>query len=433
MAPPPVKRFFCLRLRCAFVFFLTAATAPATVFHLTPEGAGKKDGTGWADAAEQRTLGALVNDRMQPGDELLVGSGTYAHVPVVFSKGGAPGLPKVITGVDRGQGLPVLAGEWSSAAPDKGGTAIKLGTGVSHLTMTGLRLRGWVCGVSAETSAAARAHLIFQDVDMEQCRHGFFLADCDDLRLEGCALKRYTKHAFRFAQGCDRVTIRQCTADCSEGDAEWERKTELFPFGFIINNTGAPNTAFLLEDCLACNNMMPLQTTKYKNGDGFVVEENAVEVALVRCRALRNQDGGFDVKAKGTRFTDCVASGNGRGFRIWTTATLTNCFAGWGTTGLWCNGGPVTARRCTFHALTESAILTDDGAGEPVTLHEGLISACKEAQRHTARGKVMLTGTLETTAAEAQYPAPDPKWDGLGEAMNSRAHPDKGYRAPIPP
>ncbi|HWB05565.1 MAG TPA: right-handed parallel beta-helix repeat-containing protein [Verrucomicrobiales bacterium] len=404
---------------------LLPMVAGAVQFYVTPEGAGRKDGSGWKNAAGAKALETLVNERMQPGDELLLGGGTYKDAALRITKGGAANMPKTITGVDRGGGLPALAGEWSENEPEKGATAVRIGAGVSHVTISGLRLSGWVYGVTAEASAEPRTHLSFRNVDMERFRYGFFLADCDDLLLEGCDLKRYTKHAFRFPGGCDRATLRQCTADCSEGDGEWEKKTELLPFGFLINNTGRPNTSFVFEDCAAQNNLMPLQTAKYKNGDGFVVEENAAEVTFVRCRALRNQDGGFDVKVRGASFTGCVALDNGRGFRVWKNGTLENCFAGRGASGLWCNGGPVTARRCTFHALKDAAVLMDDNAVFPVTLEDCIVSECGEIHRSTGKGRAVLKNCV--TEEDPKYAAPNPAWTGTGGAMDSRAFPDKGY------
>jgi len=261
-------------------------------------------------------------------------------------------------------------------------------------------------------------------------RHGYYLSDCDDLRLSGCDLKRYSKHGFRFDQGCDRVTVEKCTADCSEGDAEWEKKTELFPFGFNVNDGGEPNTALAFTDCLARNNLMPLQTTHYKNGDGFVMESNTAGVTLVRCRSIRNQDGGFDLKVHDVKLEGCVSIGNSRNYRIWTTATLTNCFSGFAGTGLWCNGGPITVDHCTFHALKIAAIMTDDHATAPVTLRDCLISASPPT-RKTARGEIVLGNTTIADEGDPKkdpaYVHPDPNWDGLGDAMNSRTFP--GYHA----
>jgi len=281
------------------------------------------DGGSWEHALDQEALGRVVNEMMKPGDRLLLGGGTYNDAVLVIFKGGSPGLPKSIVGVDRGEGLPVFSGRWSYESRTQGATALRIESGVAHVIIEGLRIKGYVTGVQAAAvkGGAPRSHLVFSDVDIEQMRHGFYLAGCDDLQIKGCELKRYSKHAFRFDQGCDRVTIQQCAADCSEDDAGWEKMTELFPFGFLVNDGGAPNTAFLFEDCLSSNNLMPLQTTSYKNGDGFVVEENASDVAFVRCRALRNQDGGFDLKVRDVHLTGGVAIGNSRGYRVWNTGT----------------------------------------------------------------------------------------------------------------
>ncbi len=427
--------FVMTRLRaavCAVVLVLGVPVLGARDFHMTVEGAGSRDGRGWENALAGDRLQTVFDETIQPGDRLLLGGGTYPSMAWVISSGGAAGRPKELLGVDRGAGLPLFAGNWSVENPSRGATAIRIAPGVSHISLQGIRLRGYVYGVHAPASPeAGRSNLRFGDVGMEQLRHGFYLADCDDVQFRACLLKRYTKHGFRFEQGCDRVTLQQCVADCSEGDTAWETRTELFPFGYLVNGGGSPNTEFFFEDCVARNHLMPLQTTKYPNGDGFVVEANAAGVQFVRCRALRNQDGGFDLKVPEVRLTDCVAAGNFRGFRIWSTGTLENCLAGWGTVGLWNNGGPVTATRCTFHELKDAAVLTDDKASQEVTLTNCLISAAAKAHRKTAQGNVVLRETVTSPGAgDAGYPRAEAAWDGLGNAMDSTAHPGKGYRSP---
>lgn len=423
-------------LRTAFLILLATVGVRAADFHVTPSGAGKKDGSSWANALEPAAMQRVFNETMQPGDRLLLAGGEYKDASFSIAFGGVDGKPKAIVGVDRGAGLPVFSSTWAVTAPTKGKTAIAIAPGATHVVLQHLRIKGYVFGVLAPPvkQGAARSHLVFDDVDMEQFRHGFYLSDCDDLRLSGCDLKRYSKHAFRFDQGCDRATLQRCTADCSEGDAEWEKHTEALPFGFTVTDGGAPNTEFAFEDCLSRNNLMPLQKGRYKNGDGFVVEGNTTGVSFLRCRAIRNQDGGFDLKVRDVKLTDCLAIGNSRGFRIWTTGTLINCFAGWGKSGLWCNGGPLTVNRCTFHAQ-QIAVLTDDKAQEPVTLNDCLISvpAGGKAIGQTARGTTTTNATIITgtsgTAQDPEFPKPDPAWDGVGDAMNSRTYPEKGYRS----
>lgn len=424
-------------LRVLAFSILVTGFACAADFHVTPGGSGKRDGASWENAFDQGRLGAVVNEVMQPGDRLLLGGGVYQDVELTITAGGVEGRPKIILGVEDGAGLPVFSAAWSVERPSKGRTAIRMAPGVSHLVIRNLRIQGYSFGIQAPAAqeAGARSHLAFEDVDIEQFRYGFYLADCDDLRLTGCDLKRYTKHGFRFDQGCDRVTVQQCTADCSEGDEAWEKKTEALPFGFVVTDSGAPNTAFVFEDCLARNHMMPLQTGRYKNGDGFVVEGNSADVAFVRCRALRNQDGGFDLKVRDVRLTGCVAVGNKRAYRIWTTGVLTNCLAGWSSgSGLWCNGGPVVASRCTFHAARGPAVMTDDRATQPITLRDCIISLPPETKEARAtKGQVNLTATVISGPGRSEkdpaYLRPDPQWDGLGDAMDSRAYPNQGYRS----
>jgi hypothetical protein len=417
--------------RILFLLVCIASLVSAADVHLTSAGAGKSDGSNWENALSAKDLQRAIDTLLQPGDRLVVGSGTYQDVAVTIAHGGAEGRPKSIVGVDRGAGLPIFASTWSIDAPAKGRIAFQLGPQVSHLTMQHLRIQGYAIGIQAPPAkdGSTRSHCTFEDVDMQQMRHGFYLSDCADFQLIGCDLKRYSKHAFRFDQGCSRFVIRQCTADCSEGDAAWELKTELLPFGFTVTDSGRLNISFTFQDCLARNHMKPNQTNRYKNGDGFVVEGNAANVTFERCRSIRNQDGGFDLKVADVRLTDCAAIGNGRAFRIWKTGTLTNCFAGWGGTGLWSNGGPVTATRCTFHELSSSAAMTDDAATAPVFLKECLISSTRQPTHRTAaNGRIELQETI-VSEKDPVYPNPKPDWDGLGSAMNSRTYPNRGYRA----
>lgn len=422
-----------LRVVLALLPLLAVASAGAADLFLTPEGAGTKDGSSWQNALPQSALTAAVNERLQAGDRLLLGGGTYAAPSLKISRGGSAGRPKVIEGVDRGAGLPVFTAGWTIERPDKGPTAVSFEPGVSHVTLRGLRIKGFAFGVRASVSPAEpRTHLVFDDVDMEQLRHGFYLSDCDDVLLARCDLKRYSKHGFRFDAGCDRVLVRACTGDCSEGDLDWETKTELLPFGFVVTDGGAPNTAFRFEDCVARNHMKPNQPGRYTNGDGFVVEGNSRDVTFLRCRALRNQDGGFDLKVPGVTLTDCVAIGHRRDFRIWNGGTLTNCFAGWSSTALWSNGPAVTATRCTFHEHRGRIVHADDKATAPITLVDCLVSTTApkaEAGGRLVETKDSIVATPKNPGRDIGYLRPDPAWDGLGDAMDSRAFPAKGYRS----
>ncbi len=410
----------------------------AATYHVLPKATGTNDGTSWENAYGPSQLQSTV-DTLKPGDLLLIGSGTYEGVSLKISCQGEPQNPILIRGHNSGAGLPVLKSSWTIDDPTKGATAIQLDEKVSHLSVSQVQIDGYKMGIVAHPckTVESRNHISFREIDIRNCRHGFYLSDCDDLSLEACRLVRYSKHGFRFEQGCDRVQLKNCVADCSEADAEWEKKTELFPFGFNINNGGTPNTQFHLEDCTAANNMMPLQKKRYKNGDGFVMEGNTQDVSLVRCKAIRNQDGGYDLKVDDISLKDCIGIGNGRQVRIWTTGTLENCYFGYGGTGLWNNGGPLSVNQCTFYKLGVAA-MTDDKAKQKITLSNCVIADCTKTYKKTASGGgVILDDTLveeaDSSPSTDAKPAtrPVPEWDGVGSPTAPETISGKGYQ-PLP-
>jgi hypothetical protein len=419
------------------LFFVQSSLLVAADLHMTSAGAGKKDGSSWENALDQKSLDTAVNETLKPGDRLLLGGGEYKGATLTLSKGGESGKPKTILGIDRGQGLPIFKSNWSVDMPTKGSTAINIGPGASHFTVQGLRINNYAyCVMAAAEKGNApkpRTNLIFDDVDLEQCRHGWYLSECDDLTLKYCDLKRYSKHGFRFEGGCNRVTLTDCTADCTEGDDEWAKKTELFPFGYSLNDGGLPNTDFVFTRCLAANNLMPLQKNKYKNGDGFVVEGNSQNVAFNACRAIHNQDGGFDLKVDAVRLTDCVAIGNSRNIRLWKTAELTNCFTGFAKTGLWINHGDVTVKNCTFYELSTVGVQTDDKATLPTTLTNCILANVGKVWTKSAKGDVVIKDSIQFGKVlpdkDPEFMTADAKWNGLGKGMNSQTYPKKGYQA----
>jgi len=396
-------------------------------FHVSPAGAGSADGSSPENAVPGASASSVFNSRMQSGDRLLFGAGLYENLGLSLVTGGSADRPKIVEGA-RGA---VMVSTWAIAKPDKGATAVTLAPGLRHVVFRNLLFQRYCMVVRADRAPEnPRGHLVFENVSMEWMRHGFYLSDCDDLSFSGCKMKRYSKHGFRFEQGCDRVVLKACEADCSEGDPAWETQTELFPFGFFLNDGGAPNTGFLLESCVARNHIKSNQTVKYTNGDGFVVEGNSRDVVFRGCRALRNQDGGFDLKVMDVRLGDCVATGNRRDYRIWRSGTLTNCFGGWSQAGIWIKDGPVKASRCTFLDHRRSAIETEKAAGR-LTLADCLLGSSQPdfvaAIGSFEGGDSTITAK---SAAELGIVTPKSSWDGIGGAMDSAKFPDKGYHSP---
>ena len=394
-----------------------------------PSGAGSKSGAAWVQAADAAGMQGIV-DQMQPGDRLLIGSGEYRGVKLLLKTSGAAGKPITIMGQDRGTGLPVLSSDWDVAKTEKGATAIGIAAGASHVAVRDLVIRGYQIGIRANLGAGetARTGWRFENVDMDHIRHGFYLSGFKGLEIVGCDLKRYSKHGFRLEAACEDARYERCTADCSEGDAQWEEKTELFPFGFSLNDGGAPHRNVVFESCVARNNMMPLQKNKYKNGDGFVVEGNSENVTFRNCRSLRNQDGGYDLKVADVVMENCVAIGNKRDFRIWKTGRLTNCFAGFGNEGVWTKGGPVVLENCTI-AGANRAVSTED-AVEGIELNKCLLVTGKPGKGSLSGArKVKAVDCKEVgTLAEAGLSMP-PDNGGLDDnGLISAKFPGRGYQ-----
>ena len=405
------------------LLFLTTTVVGAGDIFVSPEGAGARDGSDVANAAPGSEISSLF-DRMSPGDRLLLGAGDYSGISIILRTGGSEGKPKVLEGVTGS----FLGSNWTIEAPEKGSAAITLAPGLSDVVIRNVSIRHHCFGVRAQPSKEApRARLAFEDIAIEQVRHGFYLSDCDDVLLARCTMKRYSKHGFRFEQGCDRVTVRHCIADCSEGDGVWETKTEVFPFGFLVGDGGVPNSSLRFEDCVARNNIKSNQTVKYTNGDGFVAEGKNRDVSYVRCRAFRNQDGGFDIKVKDATFTDCVSIGHRRDFRIWDGARLENCLAGWSQTGLWTKGGTVIAKGVTFFGHSKSSVELDDAAAGRVALTDCLLGS-GEPDYVASIGKYDADGTVVAKRAdEAGFANGGKAWNGEGDAMNSSKFPGKGF------
>ena len=63
----------------------------------------------------------------------------------------------------------------------------------------------------------------------------------------------------------------------------------------------------------------------YWNGDGFTDERGNSAISYIECMATNCTDGGFDLKSSDVRMANCLARGNKRNFRLWSSGTLTDC------------------------------------------------------------------------------------------------------------
>ena len=430
----------------------------AANYYFTPTGAGEQTGTSWDTAYSKKAIQTVLSEQVKPGDRIMLGSGTYTRLPyinntlLVVARGGRPGKPIAIEGVDTGEGLPVIRGAWKETNiryHAHSATAISLRKDVSHVEIKGLRIEN--CQHGIRTSGGNRSIRI-EDVAIARCREGFIFNGLIDSTLSRCQIVRYTKRGIRFEAECKSVTVRDVLADANAGDAAWP--LEGFPFGFAVEDE-ASNEGFRFIRCVARNNQHEQGPKDYWNGDGFVVEPAAQDVSYVDCEAYDNTDGGWDDKSTAPLFTNCIAARNKRGFRIWNLggslekpARLINCLSVYNASGggigssvgLWTRG-TVIIEHCTFHQNATAALgIENSPPGGRVTAencifssdthskHDGLVLK-ESGTEFTGVGNIVWNAG--TAAASPEYPAPSPKWNGLPrDVFNSRRYgPAKGYWA----
>jgi hypothetical protein len=418
---------------------LIPLSSQAASYYMLPTGTGSQNGSSWANALGKSALATTINTTMVAGDTLYLGSGNYGTSTISLASSGSSGSPKTISGVDTGTGLPNFeTNTWVRTSPTGGQYSIIGGSG-NYWVIENLALREAEHAIRMST---ASTNITFRNLLMERVRHGVYVSNLDNALFEDCSILGYTKHGYRLDQGCDNVTFRNCVADMTAGDTTWWDYSEAFPFGFIVNNAGTANTNVAFEACTANNNRWNGNTSTYWNGDGFVVEGNAVGVSFTACVAVNNEDGGYDIKPAAT-FTDCVSVKNYRGFRLWdTTKTLTNCVATYpyrrsngnptgaeGGSGIWTQNGTSSADNYTYHANAGTGV-TEEGSGT-ISLTDSILAFTGATGSFTAGSVTLGTGTVTYrpgSGTDPAFVASSSSWDGLGTDMNSGTYgAAKGY------
>ena len=405
------------------------------------------DGSDWTNAMPAASLQELLSQEVAAGDRVVLGSGEFPAFTV--HKGGSPERLISVTGVDTGEGLPLIQGRWKETKPKyhaHSWNAISLADGVSHVRVGGLRISGFIYGVKATNNRNVELF----NLSIRRCREGMKLQGLTDSKIQGCQIIGYAKRGIRFTQGCHDLIVEDVVADATGGNEAWP--TEAFPFGFAVEK-GDDNHSIRFERCAARNNRFSGEPGTYWNGDGFVAESNSYGLSYVDCVSFGNSDGGWDDKSRAPQLTGCVAARNKRGFRLWNVhgdrehpAILKNCLGvynksagGSGSSvGLWLCGA-VEAEHCTFHNNGTAAIAIENNSpggilravncilsnnstteNKPLLIKEG-------GTTYEAVGVVQWNG--DDTDDNPRYKAASSQWNGEPlDAFNSEQYGSaKGY------
>ncbi len=376
--------------------------------YVTPEGAGAKDGSDWANALAGNDGGLQKAwDLAGPGNTVHVGGGVYKNPSVTLTAGGA-GLdrPKSLVGVDRGGSRPVFLGTWTKDKPSAGSALMVIPAGVSFVEIRNLEVRGY----KTVLSARGRNHgLRIAKVDVQDSRDAFWFeggatteepdAGSSDIVLRDSTITRYTKRGVRILEGVSRMRVINVTVDAGGKDYA----AEVFPMGFAVQGNahskakGVADRDIVFVNCEARGNYHDAGADKYWNADGFCAESNTYNLTYVNCRAFDNTDGGWDIKSKNAVLIDCVSARNKRNFRFWSEAVMVRCTGqdavkrgGTGTAaGLHVVRGSVYVYGSTFRnnpigvdidtpytkpvtvTLTDCTVVPGNGKAESATVEDG--------------------------------------------------------------
>ncbi|WP_221031321.1 hypothetical protein [Actomonas aquatica] len=425
---PPVSRL-------AFLLLATAvAVSAATTHHVSPKGAGERDGTDWSNARAFTSLPQLLA-QLTPGDTVLLGSGHYRlDRPLDFTGSGTSEAPLTFRGIDTGDGLPTLQGSYTPAPaePTRAIVGLRFPGAAHHWIVADLHLRNFTVALQlppAGDDATTRSHLRFENIDGGDVDDFFVLQNATDVRVERCDVTRYAKKGFRYADHIERLTFDRCTADANGGDETFP--TRAIPNGFNGGDTdGEPRIRHVtLIDCMSRNNRYAPQLRPYWNGDGFSSEEGTTHLTYIRCSSFDNHDGGFDDKADNATYIDCVAIGNSKGFRYWGNNGLyQNCLSAynraWGggnaSDGLWVgkqrhgNLGVARVIRSTFFMNGQWGL--ESYQGGLITATDCLIVTDVDAPRSqaaTANDTTRLVNcTVYSANGDGGLRAPRRDWQG---------------------
>ena len=443
----------CIALIGTACLLLLTRFAYCADFYVTPDGAGDKSGSTWANAGNAAAIQPAI-DKLQAGQTLFLGSGTYSdvslHVPAVAGEGTAL---RTIAGIDTGAGLPLFRSDFDKKNPEKTGkTFATLLTGASRLVVRDLVVDDYRQCVHLD---GKHTNVRIENVDAHRTRDGFWIdggaSDAGDdgtrqLTFVGCDVQSFTKRGFRLFNGNRAVRFENCHADA--GGKEWSVEPFQICFQVSAGNKGAGDHDITFTDCTAANAYYDANS-KYWNGDGFVAEQSASDITWIRCGSFNNTDGGWDIKASRPVLRDCIALQNKRNYRLWcqesAPITLENCLSAYSldhrsgkpSLGFWIHaGGTVRLKGCTSWA--NQVGLKVEGNKDAKTKIE--IANCLIASLEKGEPKSFETPTdLEVDAStklvkgpssELTLKAPTPDWRGGDDKFNASTPQGPGYRYP---
>ena len=335
---------------------------------ITPDGAGRKDGSSWENAFSYHTEDTGMQrawDALAPGNTLFVGGGNYAAKPFKLTAAGKTKAEiKQLVGVKKDGTLPVFTGSWGKHDANKGFALITIASNSSWWAIENIVITRCQVGITTEKPGRISNGLI-QNISMKDMREGIILdggaevlkpkLGTHNITVKNFRIVNYTKRGVRIKNGCYNINFADCYADA--GGKDWA--TEPFQMSFSIQGgrEGIYDHDITFQNCEARNNYHDAGKG-YWNADGFCAERRVYNTTYIACRAFDNTDGGWDTKAINPLLIGCVAIRNKKNYRFWSSkpgAVLIRCIGAYAikrggnsnACGLW-TGGKVKIYKSSF-------------------------------------------------------------------------------------
>lgn len=446
---------------------VTAVVAPeGTDQYVTPQGAGRRDGTDWANAHSGTSDGlAQAWKAAGPGCTVFLGAGEYRNVSLTIADGGADDTRrKTLRGVDGPDGSrAVFVGTWKRSKPANGPTLFTMRPGAFYVTIENLEVRDYKTTL---TALGPNTGLRVRKVDVRNCRDAFWFdggmaaglpeSGTGDLVMEDCTVVNHSKKGIRTLNGVHHSKFVRVRTDAGGKEFSQMQPLDVFSGGFHVlgsyrapDGVSRPDHHIEFIDCQADNNYHdPGPDKSYWNADGFCSESATHDISFVRCRAFNNTDGGWDIKTTRPTFVDCVGIGNKRNFRVWTRAgepaVFRNCLSAGSVdfgarhhhVGFWLLGGGIaTFSHCTSWN-DDACVAVEKGETTELTFDHCLFVP-NEGKSVFGR----MDGDVKRHETECVFDEArtenlkDPKivLADPGDAFDCVSKPDVGYRCPVVP
>lgn len=293
--------------------------------YVSPNGAGDKSGSSWANAAPITSLDSMVKKAGAGGQVLLAADkGAYSvSGPIDISGGGAKGAPVTIKGVSSATGAAMDAvingtrpATYAAGAPS-GNELFKLQAGSGDLafqhleinnTGTAFRAAADVARVAIEHVDANNVMRFFEDYAGGQNK----TATVSGLTIRDVEVDGFSKGVVRLQYDTHDVLIEDVRGDSGGQDGD--------DFAIGVHLDGSAHDVVIRRTVM--ENATQDAGDGYWNGDGFATEGSVHGVLFEDTASRGNTDAGYDLKSTDTTLVRALAEDNKRNYRVWTEATL---------------------------------------------------------------------------------------------------------------